>query len=155
MSGAVFRSRQDDEARFSSLLPKHTQSQIFPVTPNSNFRAPRSEVGRLKAQLADCANAGHAARAFRICTQMKQAGIRPDITTYNWLLHACAKQGLASECLALLDDLKALKLKPDLDTYNHVLYVCNYESLVENHTFISTFTGSTMEQELCLGRHSR
>jgi pentatricopeptide repeat protein len=85
---------------------------------------------RLKMQLAVCAEAGHAARAFRICAEMKHAGIRPDIAAYNLLLHACAKQGLAYECLALLEDMQPLGLRPDQETYNHVLFVCGFESHV-------------------------
>jgi pentatricopeptide repeat protein len=74
-------------------------------------------------QLAQCADAGHAARAIRICAEMKRAQVPPDVTAYNWLIHACAKQGLANECLAFLDDMEALNLKPTIETYNHIIYV--------------------------------
>ncbi|KAF8585959.1 hypothetical protein K439DRAFT_1341990 [Ramaria rubella] len=73
-------------------------------------------------QLAASAEAGHAARAFRICAAMKKAGIKPDIISYGWLMQACAKQALASECLALLDDMAFLHLQPDVEIYNHVLF---------------------------------
>lgn len=128
-SGAALRSRPDEPTFF----PKHLQSQIFSGMPSSNFRAPQSNAGiaaRYKMQLAAAADAGHAARAFRICAEMKHAGIMPDITAYNWLLHACAKQGLSNECLALLEDMPSLKLEPDQETFNHVLFVRRHESLV-------------------------
>jgi len=74
-------------------------------------------------QLAECADAGHAARAMRTCAAMKKAQIAPDATVYNWLIHACAKQGLANECLAFLEEMEAFNLKPTVETYNHVIYV--------------------------------
>ena len=155
-SGAASRSRPEEP----SFFLRHTQSQIFSVPPDSSFRAPRSEAGlaaRLKMQLAACAESGHAARAFRICAQMKHAGIRPDIAAYNWLLHACAKQGLAHECLALLEDMRPLGLRPDQETYNHVLFVCNFENMLGMICHISKLlpAGPAMEQELCPGGSTR
>jgi len=118
------RSSDDPHAQ-RSFFPRQTQAQLFAVTPDSSFQAPgnASEGARFKMQLAQCADEGHAARAIRICGEMKKAQIAPDLNTYNWLIHACAKQGLASECLAFLEDMETSGLKPGIETYNHVLYV--------------------------------
>lgn len=54
---------------------------------------------------------------------MKDAGIKPDLATYNYLLDACGRAGLTTEAWASFEDMQSTGIAPDIQTMNHLLNV--------------------------------
>jgi pentatricopeptide repeat protein len=59
--------------------------------------------------------------ALRVCGEMKQAGVRPDATTYHHILRGLAEAGMYTESAAVLEDMERMGIKPDQLAYHYVM----------------------------------
>ena len=61
---------------------------------------------------------------LELLAEMKTAGLKPNVITYNAAISACEKGGRADEALKLLAEMKTAGLEPDVITYNAVISAC-------------------------------
>lgn len=59
-----------------------------------------------------------------VFNQMQDAGITPDIWTYNSLANVLGSCGEWERAIGLLDDMRATGLKPDVVTYSTLVGAC-------------------------------
>ncbi|KLO12254.1 hypothetical protein SCHPADRAFT_854109 [Schizopora paradoxa] len=60
--------------------------------------------------------------ALKVCAEMKAKGVRPNQTTYTWLISALASNAaLYQECWAAFLDMKAMGFTPDILIFNQLL----------------------------------
>ncbi|TFK87666.1 hypothetical protein K466DRAFT_599273 [Polyporus arcularius HHB13444] len=71
--------------------------------------------------LASELDKGNTPRMMLLAKRMKDEGIAPDLTTYNYLLQACAKQNLHPEARAVYEDMLAMGIHPDRQTFHHLM----------------------------------
>ncbi|TFK44626.1 hypothetical protein BDQ12DRAFT_594984 [Crucibulum laeve] len=67
------------------------------------------------------ADTGRFSNCLSVATDMKRAGVNPDITTYNSLLSTAANDGHWLEAWAILDDMLLLGIQPTATSFNHLI----------------------------------
>ena len=76
---------------------------------------------------------GNHVKVMGIAKRMKDEGITPDITTYNYLLQACAQLNLSLEARAVYDDMLSMGIQPNRQTFHYLMQVslscCGHLSL--------------------------
>ena len=68
-------------------------------------------------------NIGRSVQLVTTLNQMKEAGLKPDILTYNSAMELFGKHHMEDEAWALIDDMKALEISPDIETFKFLLEV--------------------------------
>ncbi|KAL6048863.1 hypothetical protein QOT17_020801 [Balamuthia mandrillaris] len=71
--------------------------------------------------LSSCQTPSEADNMFK---RMKDAGLQPDLVTYNTLINICAKSGSEDQATNYFEQLVQQRLTPGLDTFNSLLNVC-------------------------------
>ncbi|CCM05072.1 uncharacterized protein FIBRA_07278 [Fibroporia radiculosa] len=63
---------------------------------------------------------------LRLCKVMKDEGVKPDITTYSYILEACAQGGHQLEAKAAFEDMLAMGLQPNRRLFHLMLQAMRY-----------------------------
>lgn len=71
----------------------------------------------------DYADHGRYSNCLEVASQMKLAGIQPDLNTYNSLLSSAAQGGSWLDAWAILDDMLLAGVKPTTPSFNSVIQV--------------------------------
>ncbi|EPQ56972.1 hypothetical protein GLOTRDRAFT_127356 [Gloeophyllum trabeum ATCC 11539] len=80
------------------------------------------------------ADEGRAANAFRLCGDMKERGVMPNLQTYELLLRSLVNEAWVVEAFAVFEDMLALGIRPSVDTYNTLMRINRLEDpLVSLH----------------------
>ncbi|KZT10732.1 uncharacterized protein LAESUDRAFT_644337 [Laetiporus sulphureus 93-53] len=69
---------------------------------------------------------------------MKDEGVQPDATTYEYILEACASEGRPAEARAAFDDMLAMGIQPTRTMFHHLLYVLRREDAGEMWSVLET-----------------
>jgi pentatricopeptide repeat protein len=69
--------------------------------------------------------------AFACLKAMEEAGVDPDVITYNALISACEKAGEVETALTTFNDMRAAGIIPNLITYNALISACEKAGEVE------------------------
>ncbi|RPD57625.1 hypothetical protein L226DRAFT_503590 [Lentinus tigrinus ALCF2SS1-7] len=97
-----------------------TRPFAYPV--DSNFRGQaHTPLTRLNMIIASELDKGHSLKAMVVAKRMKDEGITPNITTYNYLMQACAQLNLQLEARAVYDDMLAMGIQPDRHTFHQLM----------------------------------
>jgi pentatricopeptide repeat protein len=120
--------RRDRQRTDGSLeLPEgRLRGQPYRNAPSTQFRGgPGSSLARFNLQLANVLTSGkmNIATGLRIACEMKEAGIRPDLTTFHHLLRGFAHHGLFTEAVACVDEMERLGIVPDQHAFHYILQV--------------------------------
>ncbi|KZT21359.1 hypothetical protein NEOLEDRAFT_1150690 [Neolentinus lepideus HHB14362 ss-1] len=68
-----------------------------------------------------------AVNAFRLCNEMKEKGVRPDLQTYSLLLRSLIWDAWVTEAFAVFEDMMAMGVRPDVGLYNTLMRICRLE----------------------------
>ncbi|CAE8619334.1 unnamed protein product, partial [Polarella glacialis] len=63
-------------------------------------------------------------RALRLIREMQDAGIQPDLVTYNWVLSAMQKDKQVERAMTMLTEMQEKSIEPDLQSYNNCVGAC-------------------------------
>ena len=58
-----------------------------------------------------------------LCENVKKSNYKPDIFTYNTILHAYIPLGSIKNSFKILEDMKLANVNPNLTTYQYLLRV--------------------------------
>ena len=82
-----------------------------------------TELARYNMELGRLVDQNRAKNVFEVAREMKEAGIRPDHTTYECLLQACSGIGAHVEAWAVYEDMMATGVPPKRHTFHCLLHV--------------------------------
>jgi pentatricopeptide repeat protein len=124
------RSRQPRDPSLSppptSVLPLSSRPLIQPWTFDSNITSQEhtnTYLSRFNIRLSGAAYHNDPAFALKICKDIDEAGLKPDLGTYNHLLSALSADCLVIEAQAVFEDMELTGIKPDQQSYNHLINV--------------------------------
>jgi pentatricopeptide repeat protein len=103
--------------------PLRSTPWSFASDGESSMLRPTTALSQRHLQLSRAAELGNITAAVSICAKMKEQGIAPDLTTYNWLLESCAAAGLPLEARAVFEDMSATGIQFDRSSMHHLLKV--------------------------------
>lgn len=78
---------------------------------------------RFEMRLLDSSENGQYHETLAIAAEMKQAGIRPQLSTYTALIHAAAREGSWLDAWAIFDDMLTAGIKPSVGVFNWLIHV--------------------------------
>ena len=76
-----------------------------------------------------CAQSGEWEIALGLSEEMRHSalgeGARPDVFTYNSIMHGMASVGECERLLTVLDEMRSAGVPPDVVSYNTAMGACN------------------------------
>lgn len=128
--------------------PSHQQNASPPIThheasiplglrnrpefkSNSSHQATMTQTtqARFEMRLLDSSENGRYHETLAIAAEMKEAGIRPQLSTYTALIHAAAREGCWLDAWAMFDDMITAGIKPSVGIFNWLILVIFYPML--------------------------
>lgn len=102
-------------------LSEYTKATTLPpLLPETSQEAVMFNTRLLQALTRAKPNAD---AAFEVWEEMKQAGVKPDLVSYNFLLRACHLGGRAADALDLFKEMLDAGIAPSRVTYSHMIMV--------------------------------
>jgi pentatricopeptide repeat protein len=117
-SGQRNRGRLGDQGSENRL-----RGQPYRNAPDTTFRHYPSKLARYNDELGNVISNSHLTPGLRICVEMREKGIKPDLTTYHFLLRGLAEHAMHAECLAVLEDMERMGVVPDQMAYHYIMQV--------------------------------
>ncbi|KAI0705061.1 hypothetical protein C8T65DRAFT_653096 [Cerioporus squamosus] len=109
-------------SRTPSFSRPALRNRPYAYPSDGDFRGQtHTPLARLNMILATELDKGNTPRVMTVAKRMKDEGIAPDVTTYNYILQACAKQNLHPEARAVYEDMLAMGVHPDRQTFHHLM----------------------------------
>ncbi|KAJ6499358.1 hypothetical protein C8R45DRAFT_982182 [Mycena sanguinolenta] len=106
----------------SAESPLRAQPWAFQDAPDAFQKTQiRTTAARFNLDMAAKGDVGASPACFALAAEMKQRGIKPNVTTYNTLLRALAQGAYGPATLATLEDMLAVGVAPDTTSLNHIL----------------------------------
>ncbi|KAI0374145.1 hypothetical protein BV20DRAFT_962134 [Pilatotrama ljubarskyi] len=106
----------------SVIAPSYGTRQPYQHAPDSRFRGvTHTPLARFNMFLAAQLDRNRTQTVMHIAKRMKDEGVKPDITTYNYILEACAREGLFPEAKAVFADMLAMGVQPDRQTFHNIM----------------------------------
>lgn len=81
----------------------------------------RTNLATFNRAIERAARQGDVALCLHFAADMKEAGVQPDVTTYNQLITAVATDNRDHDAWAIFDDMMFLGIKPNADTFHALL----------------------------------
>lgn len=98
--------------------------------PVTSFRpSPQDQTSRYNVRLGGALDHQGLARVLDICTEMKLKNVKPDLSTYHYILRGCARAHYNPEARAVVEDMELNGIEPDLQSYNYLLESAAYQSM--------------------------
>lgn len=102
--------------------------RVFQHAREVDFRGtPAATLARYNLKLGKLVDAGLTRSTFAVCKEMKEREVRPDATTYNYMMQACALEGHYKEARAVFEDMVAMGVRPDRQLFHHMLHAARFE----------------------------
>ncbi|KAI0769747.1 hypothetical protein BD413DRAFT_79128 [Trametes elegans] len=103
----------------SSIIPRAKQ---YSKSDNDNFRvSAHVPISRFNMRLASQLDEHKSINVMHTARHIKQKGLQPNVTTYNYLLDACAKEMRWPEARAVFTDMVAMGVVPNRQTFHHIM----------------------------------
>ncbi|CAL1706575.1 unnamed protein product [Somion occarium] len=114
-----FRSRDSQNPYFISKK----DSDIETRRPERMVSRPAAASPTAKAnlELGRLCDRKRTISVFRLCQEMKVAGIRPDNITYDHLLSLCATIQAPIEAWAIFEDMRAMGIYPEREVFHYLI----------------------------------
>lgn len=105
------------------ILPTRSSSplQISQVVRDREVVRYNMELGRLREQTK-------AQTVFELAREMKDAGVKPNLVTYEHLMDACGDIAAYGEAWAVYEDMLAVGIEPNRHFFHKMLYVSHCSS---------------------------
>lgn len=100
------------------------RNKPWSFVPDQSFQgtARGSAIARYQFRSTGFANSKSTAMVLRMCKEMKQEGVNPDIIIYNNLLACLADDCHVLEAWAIVEDMSSMGIAPDRNTFNHLIH---------------------------------
>ena len=119
--GASARTLSTDAGRSSPHFDAQ-QFYPYPFTGGAVFTR-AGMVGRYNLALGYFADRGNLIQCINTAAQMKTHGVKPNVLTYNCLIHACGKEAHSRHAIAIYEDMLSMGLRPERETFHSLFKV--------------------------------
>ncbi|KAL6305233.1 hypothetical protein BKA93DRAFT_780560 [Sparassis latifolia] len=120
----IFHERDGRARRHGGL-----RNQPYQFTPDVDFRGTTvmTEVARYNLKLSRFIEGSLTRVVMRVCLQMKNKGLRPNLTTYTYIMQACGIEGSYDMARATLEDMVSMDIRPDREIFHYLLNAARYQ----------------------------